>query len=367
MNDEEFEEYANANPIADEDIVEGDPIEPEPEEVEEEQEELEVIEPEEVQDEEVAVEEDTEAEVEVTEEEETEEDIPETLEAEAETGTEDTQETVDEVVDEYDYKAGMSQIMAPIKANGQEIQIKSPEDARTLIQKGLNYDEKMVSIKPVRLAGKALERAGVIKDGVVDEVALNRMIDFNNGDVELIKERLKELKIDPLDLDLDEVDYQAQDYIPDEHSVVLDDIQRELDNRGTTGQVVDAINHMDSGSKDYFTQNPQQLLGLETDIANGVFDEINQNVQYERRMGRLAGKTDMEAYIEFAQARGQMMAQQEQQPTQAAPVKKVDAKKRQKAGGSKPAASTKVSEAVNPFELSDEEFEKQFGSAQALR
>ena len=300
--------------------------------------------------------------------EDTSEDTPETLDAAEEEDGEDAQNPTED--DEFDYKTGFSEIMAPLKANGQEVQIKSAADARRLIQMGLNYDDKMVAIKPVRLAGKALERAGVIKDGVIDETALNRMIDFNNGDIEIIKERLKELNIDPLDLDLDDTDYQARDYIPDEHSVVLDDVQKELDNRGTTDQVVTAIRGMDQGSRDYFTANPKQLLGLEQDIANGVFDEINGNVQYERRMGRLEGKTDMEAYIEFAQLRGQMLAEaqaQEAAPsTPTKPTKKVNAQKRVKAGGSKPSAGN-LSDVVNPFDLSDEEFEKQFGVQRALR
>jgi hypothetical protein len=281
-----------------------------------------------------------------------------------EENTQDSNDLLD-----FDYKASFEALMAPIKANGQEMQIKTPEDARKLIQKGLNYDDKMVAIKPVRLAGKALERAGIIRDGVIDEEALNRMIDFNNGNIEVVKERLKELEIDPLELDLESTDYQAENHMVDEHSIVLDDIQRELDTRGSTEQVVGALSNMDEGSKAYFAENPQQLLGLEQDITNGVFNEIYSNVQYERRMGRLNGKTDMEAYIEFARARGQQMQQQlqaeEQQPAPKA-TKKVNTKKRAKAGGSKP-SNSRPTDAVNPLDLSDEEFEKMFGTAQAIR
>lgn len=331
MSDEEFEEYANNNPIVDEveeedktTVIEDTETEPEPaEEVEDTNKETSDT----AQEEEVSVE-------------------------DAQTVTEDT----------FNYKEEFSNLMAPIKANGREIQLKSIADARKLIQMGLNYDEKMVSIKPVRLAGKALERAGIIRDGVIDEYALNRMIDFNNGNIEVMKERLKELKIDPLDLDLDATNYQAQDHMVDEHSVVFDDIQRELDSRGTTTQVVEALNTMDQGSKDYFSNNPHQLLGLEQDIANGVFEEINENVRYERRMGRLHGKTDMEAYIDFARARGQMLKAQ----TEQAPAKKVNTEQRRRAGGTKPAVN-KSSEVIDIFDMSDEEFNAQFGASIPLR
>jgi hypothetical protein len=334
-------------------------VEPEQEEVEVEQEVEET--PEETM-------EDTDPTEPVEEEGDTEEDTQETLEADADEVEENTQDSND--LSDFDYKASFEALMAPIKANGQEVQIKTPEDARKLIQKGLNYDDKMVAIKPVRLAGKALERAGIIRDGVIDEEALNRMIDFNNGNIEVMKERLKELNIDPLELDLESTNYQAENHMVDEHSIVLDDIQRELDTRGSTEQVVGALSNMDEGSKAYFAENPHQLLGLEQDITNGVFDEIYSNVQYERRMGRLNGKTDIEAYIEFARARGQQLQQQQpqakaQQPAPKA-TKKVNTKKRAKAGGTKP-SNSRPTDAVNPLDLSDEEFEKMFGSAQAVR
>ena len=356
MSDEEFAEYEATAPV-DEDIemetVDG--VEPEAEET---------IDDEEVIEEEPETIEDTDTTEEVEEEGDTDEDTQETLD----TDTDDEEENTLVSEDTYDYKANLDAIMAPLKANGKEIQVKSAEDARRLIQMGLNYDDKMVAIKPVRQAGKALEKAGIIKDGIIDEDALNRMIDFNNGDIDVMKERLKELEIDPLDLDLESTNYQAQNHMVSEHSMELDDIQTQLNTRGSTEQVVTALNSMDEGSKNYFSDNPQQLLGLEQDITNGVFDEINGNVQYERRMGRLNGKTDMEAYIEFAQARGQSMRDQEQEQINTIPkaTKTVNASKRAKAAGSKPAPS-KTTEAVNPFDLTDEEFEKQFGSQQAIR
>ena len=360
MTDEEFEnmsdeEFAEYEATVEDEEVEIEEVEDEtPEEVEEIETEDDII-TEDI--------EDTDPTEESEAESEPEEDTPEPQEAEEETEEANAQNSEE---DTFDYKAHYEAIMAPLKANGQEIQLKSPEDARRSIQMGLNYDDKMVAIKPVRLAGKALERAGIIKDGIVDEDALNRMIDFNNGNIEVVKERLKELEIDPLDLDLDTTDYQAQDHIPDEHSLVLDDIQQQLNARGSTEQVVTALNGMDKGSKEFFSENPQQLLGLEQDVTNGVFDEIYGNVQYERRMGRLNGKTDMEAYIEFAQARSLEQAQEPQAPAAQTPTKVVNTKKRAKAAGSKSAPS-KPTEAVNPFDMSDEEFDKMFGTQQAIR
>ena len=369
MTDEEFANMSDADFAEYEAEHQDDEVEMETADEEDEAPEVEAnegsMDPE-LEDDEVAIKEpedleDTDPIEEVENGSEPEEDTPEPLKDETES---DEENTLTSETDTFDYKANFDALMAPLKANGQEVQVKSAEDARRLIQMGLNYDDKLVAIKPARLAGKALERAGIIKDGVVNEDALNRMIDFNNGNIEVMKARLKELKIDPLDLDLDDTDYQAQDHMVSEHSIEIDDIQNQLNTRGSTEQVVGALNQLDEGSRDFFSENPQQLLGLEQDVTSGVFDEIYGNVQYERRMGRLAGKTDMEAYIDFAQARGQAMRDQE--PEVQKPTKTVNAKKRAKAAGSKPAPA-KTTEAVNPFDMTDDEFEKQFGGAQAIR
>jgi len=365
MSDEEFAKYESsleAMPVEEEasnEVVLDEPdVIDQPEEEEEEStpiEEVDNIDTPEVNTE------DTNSEDEVVPDGDTEDTPDETNEA-----TEEENTQTDSDLSEY--KTYYELIMAPIKANGQEITIKSPEDARTLIQKGLNYDEKMVAIKPVRLAGKALEKAGIIRDGAIDEDALNRMIDFNNGNIEVMKARLKELNIDPLDLDLDSNNYEATDYVPDEHAIELDDIQKELDARGSTERVVAALNRMDNKSREFFNERPKDLLALEADISNGVFDEIYGNVQYERRMGRLEGVSDMDAYIHFAKIRGDQMreTQKVEETLPPSPKKVVNTEKRARAGGAKTTANT-ITAVVNPFDLSDEEFEKQFGTTIALR
>jgi len=363
MSDEEFAEYENspeATPVEEELSDEVTLDEPEViEDAEVDDESIEVDEEDSIDEPEASIE-DTNSEDELVPDGDTEDTPDETNET-----TEGENAQADS--DSSEYKTYYELIMAPIKANGQEITIKSPEDARTLIQKGLNYDDKMVAIKPVRLAGKALEKAGIIRDGIIDENALNRMIDFNNGNIEVVKARLKELNIDPLDLDLDTNNYEATDYVPDEHTIELDDIQRELDSRGSTEQVVTALNRMDDESREFFNERPKDLLALEADISNGVFDEIYGNVQYERRMGRLDGVSDMDAYIHFAKSRGDQMREvQNSEAPSPTPTKTVNAVKRAKAGGSRAAVNTATA-VVNPFDLSDEEFEKQFGTTTALR
>ena len=59
---------------------------------------------------------------------------------------------------ELDYKAVYSRIMAPFKANGRDIEVKSVDEAITLMQMGANYNKKMAALKPNMKVLKLLER-----------------------------------------------------------------------------------------------------------------------------------------------------------------------------------------------------------------
>jgi hypothetical protein len=376
MSDDEFESAANAfDPSVEEsnDDTNGgsnliDGSEPQEEELQEElQEDIQK----DVQEEEPQ--EDSEDVIEDTESEETETDEGEPQEPQEtaeETADENTQD-VTEGNNEINYKTEFEELLAPIKANGSMIEIKSKDDARTLISKGLNYETKMAAIKPLRLAGKTLEKAGIIENGMLNEEALNRMIDFNNGNLDVVKQRLKELEIDPLDLELDEVDYRASNHVVSEQDMVIDDIQRELTERGTAGAVINALESMDAGSKQYFIQNPKDLLAIEQDIQSGAYEKINSVIQYEKSLGRMNNLSDIEAYIQIARSQ---KAPAQQAQAQSNPNNKVntsrantvDKEKRSKAGGSNSSRGNNRAAIINPLDMSDEEFERELGSRQAL-
>ena len=263
----------------------------------------------------------------------------------------ESQEPLEEVEEvEFDYQANYENIMKPIKVSGKDIEVKSIDDLRSLASMGVDYSRKMHGIKPLRAVGETLAKAGLMVDGIVDEAALTRLIDISNGNKDAMASLLAEQNIDPLDMETD-VTYTPEATMVTEGALAMQDIEKELTSRGSMDGVITALGALDEKSKQYFNAQPSSILKLEEDISSGTYDEIMGTVQYERSLGRLGTLSDMEAYIQIAQA------QAVSAPEVVAPVaKKPSSAKRKAAGITKrsPAAKQQTYDYAN---MSDEEFE----------
>ncbi len=245
--------------------------------------------------------------------------------------------------------------MKPVKVSGKDVQVKNVEDARNLIKMGIDYSRKMRDIKPLRSVGETLTQAGIMVDGVVNEAALTRLIDINNGDKNAIAQIMSEKSIDPLDMDTEDVVYEPQTQMVSDGSIELRDIEQELSRRGSVDNVISELDKLDSRSKQFFQETPSALLKLESDMQNGAYEKIMGTVQYEKSLGRMTDMSDMDAYIQLAQGTNQQ-APEAQEPVEVKP--KVDNAKRKAAGSSKTTPVKKKKQTYDYVNMSDEEFEK---------
>ena len=78
--------------------------------------------------------------------------------------TEPKQETAEENTSAIDYEVEYKRLLAPFKANGREISVKSVDDAVTLMQMGANYNKKMAALKPSLKLMKLLENNGLLSE-----------------------------------------------------------------------------------------------------------------------------------------------------------------------------------------------------------
>src|SRR5215207_849386 len=58
----------------------------------------------------------------------------------------------------------MAEVLKPFKANGREMSVTSPEEVRTLMQQGANYNKKMQGLKPHLALVKQLEQNNLLSD-----------------------------------------------------------------------------------------------------------------------------------------------------------------------------------------------------------
>lgn len=273
-----------------------------------------------------------------------------------------------------DYKAEYEKLLAPFKANGRDMSVKSVEDAVTLMQMGANYNKKMAALKPNLKLMKMLENAGLLS-----EEQISYMIDLKAKNPQAINKLVKDSGIDPTELDAE----QASAYIPtprtvDEREMALDEVLDPIKDSPHIGKLLKVVStEWDRASKDVVAEHPQILEVIHGHMDSGIYDLISAEVQSERLFGRLKGMSDLAAYKEIGDkmnargafnhlAQGSSRARTETvQPA----VKVVSPKpvkteadslkdKRRAASSTKAAAPAAPAKDFDPLSMSDEEFSK---------
>ena len=277
---------------------------------------------------------------------------------------------VSEATDTVDYKAVYEQLVAPFKANGREMSVKSVDDARTLMQMGANYNKKMAALKPNLKLMKMLEN-----NGLLNEEKLGFLIDLEKRNPEAISKLVKDSGLDPLDLNPEKAsDYKPKTYTVDDREIELDTVLDEIQGTPTYNQTLHIVsNTWDGPSKQVIANSPQLLKVINSHVQSGIYDLISKEVEHERTFGRLNGLSDIEAYRQVGdsiQARGGFshLAPSQGQQTSNKPVivqpkpkmgddDKLREKKRA-ASPSKPAVAPAMKADFNPLALSDDAFSK---------
>ena len=300
-------------------------------------------------------------------EESEEDDSEDNEESDEEENDEDSEEKDDGDDSEVDKEQQYDTLMQPFKANGAEMQIKNVDDAITLMKMGANYHKKMAGLKPSLKIVKLLE-----KNGLLDVNKINFLIDLNANDPKAITKLINDSGVDPAELDSEDVtDYKPSERTVTDTELELDNVLESIKKTPTYSKTLNVITEQwDDSSRGLIASTPQIIEIINEHMADGTYDTIAAVVNRERTLGRLQGKSDLEAY----KAVGDILSNNHQLPGQVAPKvtpsqktkKKTTSaneksRKKQKQGVS-PTKSTKTTRTLkadyNPLALSDEEFAK---------
>lgn len=303
-----------------------------------------------------------------------------------ETSTEDTDLDADEDADEdgdqetdeetdtdteadVDYKAEYERLLAPFRANGKEMQVKSVDEAVQLMQMGAGFNKKMAGLKPAFKTLKLLE-----KNNLLDETKLSYLIDLDRKDPEAIRKLVKDSGIDPMEMDVDaDSDYKPNTYTVDDRELELDEVLESIADSPTYPETIKVVsNKWDTASKQIIANNPQLLTVLNDHMASGIYKTVSDAVERERSFGRLKGLSDIEAYKQMGDqldADGKLKAEKPARataPKTVAPKRKANdpkLKSKKRAASSTKAKPTAKEPDFNPLSMSDAEFEKQFNES----
>lgn len=290
---------------------------------------------------------------------------------ESESDDDEESDSTTDSEDGVDYAAAGKELFAPFKANGKEIKVDSVEDARQLMQMGANYSKKMTALKPNLKHMKLLEDNKLLSDDKI-----NYLIDIASGKPEAIKKLLRETKVDPMDLDLEEADtYQPSKRTVDDQRLQLDEVLENLQSSQHYDRLINTVgNDWDEDSKRAISKAPKVLEVLDSHMATGIYDSILGEVERERMLGRLDGMATLDAYRtvgdrmqaegKFNHLGGNPGAQQAAKRSEQERAKKDreeqsrKSKKRAAASTRKAPSQSRPAADFNPLDMSDEEYEK---------
>ena len=144
-----------------------------------------------------------------------------------------------------------------------------------------DYSNKMRGINEYKPYLKALKEKGIIGD----EDKFNFAMSLLDGDKATIKKHMEALKIDLVDLELDEDSkYVPKNYIPSKQSMILDETMEIASNIGVDSKLRSVIaKDWDDDSFSEFLNNPSVRNDLLTHMQDGTY-EIVQNKINELEM-----------------------------------------------------------------------------------
>lgn len=194
--------------------------------------------------------------------------------------------------EKIDYEAAYKAILKPFKANGKEITPRNIQDVISLMQMGANYTKKMQALAPAKKAVETLNKAGI------NEEDLNFLIDIHKGDKEAIKTLLKKANIDPIDLDLEEINYtKNKNNIATDSEVEFSDVLTDIND--SLPKIRDIMNNTwDEASKKLLLKDHNLLRALHEEIQLDRFDKVQKLVEQEKTFGKYKNVSDLEAYID---------------------------------------------------------------------
>ena len=266
-----------------------------------------------------------------------------------------------------DYKAFYETVTQDYKASGKTMPgVKEPEKFIKALQMATDYALKTAALKP------ALKRVKMLEE--VSDEDLAEMLDFKKRNPEVIKKALKEANIDPVELDMDKVNYvpQVQMISDSEYDFreTVDELSKDVKFNDTRQLILSGL---DVKSKELALTDTRVLKALHQEVVSGRIEQIQAKALELRTFGSVDSSiTDLELYATIARQMDQnssTITQSNSSAVSAQVVSNTQTKqvtkepnpeledKRARAGiQTKP--QSKVVKKYDPTKLSDDEFLK---------
>lgn len=211
-------------------------------------------------------------------------------EASNEESAEDAPTTTQDTTAAMDF---YNRVTAKFNASGKEFQVDNADDVISLMQKGIDYNIKMSTLKPALKMVKALEAHGITQED------LGLLIDIHNRKPEAIASLVKQADIDIYSVDEESVDH----YAPTDAQITDEEyeFQNVISSISASPRYADVMQFVANSTvadKQEVYSQPQILKSLVEHAQLGIFDKVLAEVDKLQVLGRLPqGMTPLQAYL----------------------------------------------------------------------
>lgn len=185
-----------------------------------------------------------------------------------------------------------NKVTAKFNASGKEFQVDNADDVISLMQKGIDYNIKMSTLKPALKMVKALEAHGITQED------LGLLIDIHNRKPEAIASLVKQADIDLYSVDEDSVDrYAPTDAQITDEEYEFQNVISSISASPRYADVMQFVANSTVADKQEVYSQPQILKSLVEHAHLGIFDKVMAEVDKLQLLGRLPqGMTPLQAY-----------------------------------------------------------------------
>jgi hypothetical protein len=161
------------------------------------------------------------------------------------------------------------------------------------------FGPKMAAIKEYRPFLTTLKERGILEN----PDKFNFAMDLLDGDPEALKAHMKSLQVDPLDLDMDAVQYSGKNHVASKEALVLEDTLEQAKNYGVEDKLRATIGKdWDAESFNEFLTVPEVRKDLLEHMATGAFDLVQDKIAEMKTLDYSGTFSSMKSTDQYRQA-----------------------------------------------------------------
>jgi len=205
------------------------------------------------------------------------------------------------IAEKAQYEDFYNQATGEFVANGRVMQ--APKDPKKIIQalqKAAGFDDKMKAFKKYRPFITPLQEKGILDD----PDKFNLMMSAMDGDTEAIKKVISNAELDPIELDMENIDYKSANLVSSNIELAYEDVMESAEQNGVREQVQKVVGgDWDDKSIVELLEDPENSADLVQHLSTGIYDLVQERIAQKKMTDPndiYGNKSSIEQYREAA-------------------------------------------------------------------